>query len=220
MELLQAIASRRSIRAFKPDAIAEPTLRQLLQAANQSPSYTNTQPWEVALVTGASRDALSEILLGLASSGTPARSDVPSPAQWPQALAQRASEHNARRFRVLGIGRDDTQAREALRLKNYRFFDAPCVVFLFMERELGPWSTLDMGLFAQNLILSAHALGLGACLQGALTHYPDAVRDFLGLPQTKKLVLGVSLGYPEPEAEINSYHSSRRELDEFVRWYR
>ena len=197
MELLQGLTSRRSVRGFKSTPVPQQTLRAILQAAIHSPSYTNTQPW----------------------AGTPSSADVPAPTQWPEALANRAAEHSARRFRVLGIERDDAHGRNELRLQNYRFFGAPCVIFLFLDSTLGAWSTFDLGLFAQTLALAAHGWGLGTCLQASVTHYPDAVRGFLGLPQSKKLVLGISLGYPDPAARINSYQSARADLDEVVKWY-
>jgi nitroreductase len=219
MELAKGIETRRSIRGFKSTPIPQEAIRTLLRLANCSPSYTNTQPWEVAVVTGAKRDLLSKILYELACSGVTSNSDMPASTHWPAELASRSREHAARRFRVLEIERDDAKGRDELRLMNYQFFGAPCVLFLFMDRTLSEWSTFDMGLFAQTLALAAHDLGLGTCLQASLTHYPDAVRDFLGLPQEKKLMLGISLGYPDPTAKLNSYQSSRRSLDDFVTWY-
>ena len=219
MELFQGIKTRRSVRGFKSTQIPEEAVRTLLQLANCSPSYTNTQPWEVAVVTGAKRDQLSKILYDLASSGLLSNSDIPAPTQWPTELANRSGEHTTRRFRVLEIDRDDVKGRNELRLMNYQFFGAPCVLFLYMDRTLSEWSIFDMGLFAQTLALAAHDLGLGTCLQASLTHYPDIVRDFLGLPLNKKLILGISIGYPEPAAKLNSYHSARKSLDDFVKWY-
>lgn len=220
MELVQGIETRRSIRGFKSTPIPEETIRKILQVAGRSPSYTNTQPWEVAVVTGKKRDELSKILYDLANSGAPRNSDMPAPATWPAELERRAKEHGARRFRALAIERDDAELRKEMRLMNFRFFGAPCAMFLFMDSMLGPWSTLDMGLFAQSLALAAHGSGLGTCLQAALANYPDAVRDFLGLPKTKKLIVGVSLGYPDPTAKLNAYHSSRISVDEFARWWK
>ena len=219
MDLLEGIETRRSVRGFKSTPVAEETLHKILRLASCSPSYTNTQPWELAVVSGERRDALSRILYDLASAGVPSSSEIPVPAQWPSELASRASEHNARRFRVLEVERDDASARNDLRLLNYRFFGAPCVLLLFLDSSLSPWSVFDMGLFTQTLALAAHAQGLGTCLQASLTHYPDAVRDFLGLPRNKKLILGISLGYPDPQAKLNSYQSSRVGVDDFVKWY-
>ena len=219
MELLQAIESRKSVRGFKSTPIPEETIRKILQVASHSPSYRNTQPWEVAVVTGKKRDQLSEILYQLANSGVPGNSEVPGTAKWPDALEQRAKDHGARRFRALGIEREDAKLRNELRLGNFQLYGAPCAVFLFMDSTLGAWSMFDMGLFTQSLALAAHDLGLGTCLHASLTDYPDAVRDCLGLAKSKKLILGISLGYPDPDAKLNSYQSLRIGVDEFTRWW-
>jgi nitroreductase len=220
MELLQGIETRKSIRGFKPTPVPEETIRNILQLAGRSPSYTNTQPWEVAVVMGRKRDELSTILYDLANSGVRPNPDTVTPASWPAELDRRSKEHGARRFSALGVGREDAALRKELRLMNFQFFGAPCALFLFMDDTLGPWSTLDMGLFAQSLALAAHGMGLGTCLQASLTGYPDAVRDFLGLARTKKLVLGISLGYPDPAAKLNTYQSTRVGVDDFARWWK
>ena len=219
MEISAGILSRTSVRGFKSTPVPQALVRELLELARCSPSYANTQPWELSVVSGAMRDQLGQVLYGLAAAAEPIRSDVSTPAQWPAANERRSSEHNARRFRTLQIERDDSAARNGLRLMNYRFFEAPCVLFLWLDRSLSEWSTFDLGLFTQTLALAAHGLGLGTCLQASLTYYPQAVRELLGVSQDKRLMLGISLGYPDPSAKLNSYRSSRAELDEFVRWH-
>ena len=219
MELLEAIETRRSIRAFKSTPVPRETLKRILETARKSPSYTNTQPWEVAVVGGKKRDELSRILCEIAKSDIVPNPDIPLAATWPPELEKRSREHGARRLKALGVAREDAQEREKLRLMNFQFYGAPCVLFLFLERALTSWSIFDMGLFAQSLILAAHSFGLGSCLQAMLASYPDAVREFLNIPRTKMLLLGISMGYPDDKAKINSYHSSRIDLDDFVRWY-
>lgn len=219
MELLEGIETRRSFRAFKSTPIPEEIMTKILKATSNSPSYTNTQPWEVAVVSGNKREELSKILYQLADSEATSNPDLPLPETWPPELETRSKEHGARRFRVLGIERENEQQRKELRLMNFEFYGAPCVLFLFMDRTLGSWSIFDMGLFVQNLILAAHSFGLGSCLQAALADYPDAIRQFLGMPETKQLVIGISIGYPDHEARINSYRSVKLSPDEFVRWY-
>jgi nitroreductase len=102
---------------------------------------------------------------------------------------------------------------------NFEFYGAPCAVFLFIDQSLGPWSIFDMGLFAQNLILAAHALGLGTCLQASVTNYADAIRQFLGIPESKQLIIGISIGYPDPDAKLNTYRAIKLKPEEFVKWY-
>jgi len=219
MDLLEGIESRQSFRGFKTTSIPHEVLNRILRAASNTPSYTNTQPWEVAVVCGKKKEELSKIIYQLASSKTPAKPDMPSPQNWPPQMAARSKEHGARRSRTLGAEPGDEASREELRLMNFRFYGAPCVVFLFMDRTLGDWSIFDMGLFTQNLILAAHSLGVESCLQASTTGYPDAVRQFLGIPETKKLVIGISLGYPDMEAKLNNYRSVKLNSEEFTKWY-
>ncbi len=219
MDLLEGIKTRKSFRAFKATPVPEEIIRSVLEAASRSPSFTNTQPWEVAVVSGKKRDELSRILYGLADSDTHTNADLPFPKVWPPEIEKRSREHGARRMKALGVPREDEQARKGLRMMNYEFYGAPCVLFLFLDRALTSWSIFDMGLFAQTLIMAAHSFGLGSCLQAALTQYPDAVREFLSLPQTKLLMLGISVGYPDFDAKINSYQSTRAGINEFTHWY-
>ena len=219
MELLEGIKTRKSYRAFKPEPVPEETIRNILEAARKSPSYTNTQPWEVAVVSGKKKDELGKIILDLAKSGAAANPDIPLPGTWPEALANRSREHRLKRFKFLGIDPDNAQQREESRLLNFELYGAPCALFLFMDSSLTPWSVFDMGIFAQSIILAAHSFGVGSCLQAMLAIYPNAVRDFLGIPETKKLIIGISMGYPDLGARVNAYQSDRGGLDDFVQWY-
>ena len=219
MESLEGIETRRSFRAFKSTPIPEETLERILKAAGKSPSYTNTQPWEVVVISGKRKEELSRILCGLVKSGVTPNPDLLLPKNWPPELERRAKEHGMKRFQAIGIERADERQRRALRLLNFEFYGAPCVLFLFMDSTLSSWSIFDMGLFAQSLILAAHSFGVGSCLQASLAGYPDAIREFLGIPKTKQLILGISVGYPDLEARINTYQSVRVGLGDFVQWH-
>lgn len=151
MELLDGIETRRSCRAFKSTPVPRETIERILKAARMSPSFQNTQPWEVAVVTGEKKEELSERLLKLAEQGVTPSPDMPTPRGWPPELDKRARDNAAARSRVLGIERLNEQQRKENRLLNYRFYGAPCVLLLFMENSLTSWSTFDMGLFAQNI---------------------------------------------------------------------
>jgi len=219
MELLHGLNSRKSVRGFKNDPVSHDTIRTILQAAARSPSYTNSQPWEVAVVTGDKRDALSALLYDLAASGTPAKTDLPDPkGTWPESIGKRSMEHNARRFEFLGIKRDDVEKRDQFRLQNFKFFNAPCVMFFFLDKSLGPWSLIDIGIFIQSIALAAHGMGLGVCMQASLANYPDQVRSFLDISDDKKLIVGMSIGYPDDNVHINQYTSARIDVDAFTKW--
>lgn len=219
MNIIEAIENRRSIRAFKPDPIPDEILKKVLKAAARSPSYTNTQPWEVAVIRGKKRDELSRELFEAASSDTPIAPDMPKPLIWPVELDRRAKEHGERRFEILKIGRGDAEKRKSLRLSNFKFYGAPAALFIFMDKSLGEWSIMDIGMFAQTMMIAALEYGLGTCPQAALTDYPHIVKRHLNIPDSKKLLLGISIGYPDNEALINTYRSLRVGMDEIVKWY-
>ena len=219
MDILEGIETRRSIRAFTSTPIPQATLERILITASKSPSYRNTQPWEVAVMTGEKKERLSNILCEMVKANVAPNPDLPTPEIWPPELDKRATEHSARRFEVMGVDRDDTKQRLEMRLDNFKFYGAPCMLFLFIDSTLTPWSIFDMGLFSQSILLAAHSFGIGGCLQAVVTAYPDAVREFLDMAKTQKLILGISLGYPDFEARANSHPSTRVTIDSFVRRY-
>jgi nitroreductase len=219
MELLEGIKSRKSVRGFKPTPIPEELLNKVLKAVANSPSYTNTQPWELAVVSGKKRDELIKIIYDLAKGNAPTKPDLPTPKTWPPEMEARSREHGAQRLNTLGIARDDDQGRRRLRLMNFELYGAPCAIFLFTDRSLGAWSIFDMGLCAQSLILAAHGLGLGTVLQASVTNYADTIRKFLGIPESKQLIICISIGYPDPGAKLNEYRAPKQEPEEFTKWY-
>ncbi len=219
MEILEVMKTRQSIRGFKPNPIPQDVIKKILEAASTSPSYTNTQPWEVVVVTGKKKDELSRKIFEMAKAKAATHPDLPPNKSWPAALEKRSREHGERRLSALGIARDDEAGREKLRLGNFEFYGAPCALFLFMDSALGEWSIFDMGVFAQTLILAAHSLGIGSCLQASVTNYAPEIKKFLGIGGNKKLVICISLGYPDGTAKLNSYRSQRQKQDEFTKWY-
>jgi len=219
VEILEGIKTRRSIRGFNPNPITREVMEKILQAASNSPSYTNTQPWEVVVVSGKKKDVLGRKLLELATVNAPTSSDLPMPKTWPSALEERSQEHGARRLSTLGVARQDQDGRERLRLMNFEFYGAPCAVFLFIDGSLGEWSIFDMGLFTQNLILAAHSLGVESCLQASVTNYALEIKRFFGIAESKKLVICISLGYPDEKAKLNTYRSLKQKPSEFTKWY-
>jgi len=219
MELLEGIETRRSFRAFQSTPIPKEMIERILKAASKSPSYTNTQPWEVVVVNDKKKEELGRILWQLAKSDVIPNPDLPLPKTWPPELERRAKEHGAKRLRVLGIERADERQRKELRLLNFEFYGAPCVLFLCMDATLSSWSIFDIRLLAHSIILAAHSFNLGSCLQASVANYPDAVREFLGIPKMKQLVVGISIGYPDLEARINAYQSERVSIDNFVQWH-
>jgi len=220
MDFFETMESRISRRAFLPKKVEKTTLEGILRAANRSPSYMNTQPWEVFVVTGKKKEALAKKLYEQVSSGTPLEPYMPFPKTWPEAHDERSKSHRMRRFKALGIDPDKEQDKVVAGYRNnFKFYDAPCAIFIAMNKALTSWSVFDCGAFVHGFLLAAHAEGLGACPQAMPAAYPDAIRAELGIPDNLAIILCISLGYPDPEMPINQYRSLRRDISEYIRWH-
>lgn len=226
--LSDLLATRRSVRDFLPNPIAPDVLEAVLRDAQHAPSWSNTQPYRVAIATGVVRDQLEQALTRRFDTGMQAQraglwgrirlaltqrevlpdGDLRVNFAYPADLqpARRATGH--RLYALLGIERGDAMARERQMRRNFEFFGAPCAVFLFAHRGLREFSVLDTGIYLQSLMLSAQAHGLGTCAQGALATWAGPVREAFDVPKQYRLVCGVSIGYPS-EHPINEFNPGR-----------
>lgn len=206
------IRGRRATRAFRPDPVPEETLRAVFALAGAAPSSSNTQPWQVEVVSGALRDRLADALQAAhAEQRTtvdfPYRDDMYSTAQ----QCRRAAFGTAL-YGALGIGRNDHAARAAFDAESLRFYGAPHVAFLFTAGGAGARLAADVGIYAQTLLLAMTAYGLDSCPQGLLSFYADTVRGELGLDRGKLLV-GISFGHADESAPVNHITTDRAALD-------
>lgn len=223
----QLVQSRRSVRDFTPTAIPQAVLDAVLADANQSPSWSNTQPYRIAVASGPLREQLAQALsqrfdkamaaqnggwwgkarLLLTRDGLP-DGDYTVNFEYPADLQpqRRATGHGL--YAMLGIGRKDQAAREAQMRRNFEFFGAPTALFVFVHSGLREFSALDAGIFIQTLMLSAHARGLGTCAQGALATWAGPVRAAFVLPPGYKLICGISIGYASSHP-VNRYQPGR-----------
>ncbi len=220
MDVLDAIATRHSVRAYLDRPVPERTVREILAVASRAPSGVNTQPWNVAVVTGEHKRRLGEALIAARETGQPENPDYPYyPAEWREPWSTRRKVCGLALYKALGIGRGDAEARKAAWYRNYRFFDAPVGLIFHMDRGFGTGSFLDMGMFMENVMLAALAFELGTCPQASLAEYPDIVREILGLPDSQQIVCGMALGHPDPDAPVNRYRLEREPVDRFTTWH-
>jgi nitroreductase len=218
MDAIECIRTRKSIRRFKPDPVPREVLMEVIDCAKWSPSYKNSQPWEAIICSGAKREALSKMLLELLATGAPPSPDVPAPQSWPPPEAARIEDHINHRRATIGVDLGDPDHIKKIKKENFQFYGAPHVIYLFQDASLSPWSLFDLGLFAQNLMLVAHAKGLGTVAQAFATDYAQEIKRFLAIPDTKRLILGMPIGYPDVEAPEYTYRSDRAETDAIVQW--
>jgi nitroreductase len=215
---LELIRSRHSMRAFLPTPVPREIVAQVLQAAAHAPSSKNTQPWQVVVLTGKAQTDLSGVMCALFDQGIEEPPDYEyTPNPWPEGFLERARECGYGLFALKGIERKDRVARKAHDRENFTFFGAPLTLIFHLSAPAERGMFLDMGLFLQNVMLGLWAHGIGSCPQFSLTSYSETIRQQLGL-DGRLIVCGLSAGYPDPEALVNTYVPPRLPLDAYVRW--
>lgn len=220
MDVLTALKQRKSVRCFLDRQLSREQVDELLEAARYSPSGVNTQPWQVAVVSGESKKELEKLIEKAFRAGQkPAMEYQYYPKTWEGVYKDRRFVCGSKLYEVLGIGREDKERRLEQWVANYRAFDAPVALYFFIDPILETGSYLDYGMFLQSLMLAATARGLATCPQAALGEYPDIVKSFLDYPEESILVGGMALGYADRDALVNSYSLPREEVEAFTRYF-
>jgi nitroreductase len=218
MDVKKAIKARRSVRGFLPKPVPKKIIESLLRLARLAPSWGNTQPWEVLVVSGEMVKKLGEGFCQKVENGATSKPDFEMPLTFPEPYLTRYRQVGKDLFSLLGIQREDPEKRLAHSFNNFKGFGAPTFVFLLLDQSLGPYALLDAGLFIQTFCLLAQDRGLGTCILAALARYPEVIRDLLPVPEGKKILIGLALGYPDKEATANRYRSKRETLRDLITW--
>lgn len=220
MEIFQTVTTRRSIRRFKPDSVPEPLLREILEAARWSPSWGNTQPWEISVVTGAALDRFQKANRQHLLDGVIPDPDTPMPEAWPEPLKQRYGDVGKQVLTAMEIPRGDKEARLRYAGDMFALFSAPSLLLFCVDRGIPrEYAMLDTGAIMQTVCLLAHARGLGSCILAASVRYPALIREIIPIPETKAVIIGVALGFPDKETPVNQFTRERANPDEFTRWF-
>ena len=218
-EFIPLLYDRHCQRAFTAEAVPREVLEAVLLAAGQAPSGKNTQPWKVTVVSGAARDGLCAALCAAFDAGEKAVPDyeyslLPSPAEW----KARARACGYSLFELKGIARDDVAARRTHGRENFTFFGAPVQLVFHLPAGAERGNFLDVGMFMQNVMLGFTAHGLGSCPQFSVAGYAAVVRECLGLGEDRWVVAGMSVGWPDAAAPVNTFVPERLPLADFVDW--
>ncbi len=219
MELTAAIKGRRSIRKFESQDVPKSIIAEVLESARWSPSWGNTQPWDLYVLTGKTLAKFKEMNLQQTLAGAAIASDVPMLEKWPDAMKARYGQLGKVVLSAQGIQRDDKEGREKYYKNMVSMFDAPCLILACISRDnLVEYQMLDIGIIVQSICLSAYDKGLGTCLLAAAARYPAEIRKIAAIPDDKKIVVGIALGYPDGSFPLNNFDRERASLDEFVHW--
>jgi nitroreductase len=216
MSLVDAIFQRRSVRGFLPKTVPEETMRNVFEQAQQAPSNCNTQPWYTVVASGDLRDSLRDRFIGRAMAGAPSEPDFSYVSKFEGVYRGRQVDCAAALYGEMEIARDDKAGRSRAALRNFEFFDAPHVAFLCMDRSFGATIAVDVGIYAQTLMLAMTAQGISSCAMGSLRSHPDLVRAAFGLEENIGVVFGICFGYDDSEVKANNTRTTRVSLDETV----
>lgn len=214
----EAIASRRSVRAFLPDPVSHKTIGEILEVSARAPSGTNMQPWKVYVVTGETKKAVSDAILNCGIRAEKVEWDeyryYPQNFFEPYQTRRRAVGYGL--YGKLGIGRRDIEKMRAQHDRNFVFFDAPVGMIFTIDRRLEQGSWIDYGMFLENIMVAARARGLHTCPQAAFAPFHKQIRPVLGIPDEEIVVCGMALGYEDESAPENELRTDRAPLEDWV----
>ena len=221
MNVIKALEQRKSTRAFLSKEVEQEKINTILNAARHAPSGTNTQPWQVAVVTGEAKIKLQTKIEGAFRAGDKGHADYTYyPDEWQQPYASRRKECGLLLYKTLGIRREDKERQINQWVANYRAFDAPVLLLFFMDDVMQTGSYIDYGMFLQSVMLAAVDQGLASCPQASIADYPEIIKAQLAYPEETVLICGMALGYEDKDALVNSYRTSREDVDSFTRYFK
>ena len=221
-----AISSRMSARAFTAQPVQRQLITALLQVASRSPSGTNTQPWKVYVLQGASRDTLCDKVCA-AQDAIRANADLAGeyreeydyyPEKWVSPYIDRRRENGWGLYGLLGITQGDKDQMHLQHQRNYKFFDAPVGLMFTIDRVMGRGSLLDYGMFLQSIMVAARGHGLHTCPQAAWNGFSKIILPHIGAGDNEMLVCGMALGYADMSDVVNTFHTPRVPVEEFTHW--
>ena len=221
-----AITSRMSTRAFTQQAVSRELITEIFQVASRAPSGTNTQPWKVYVLQGATRDALVDKVCA-AHEAMRANPELAQqykdqydyyPEKWVSPYIDRRRENGWSLYGLLGIGKADKDRMHEQQQRNFKFFDAPVGLMFTVDPIMGRGSLLDYGMFIQNIMLAARARGLHTCPQAAWNGFHSIILPHIGAGEGERMVCGMSLGYADETDKVNTLVTPRVPVNEFTHW--
>lgn len=213
--LERLLNERWTCRQFLAEEVPQQMIERLLALGQRTPSWCNTQPWQVIVTSGEGTSRFRKELLEHVVSQPPAP-DFDFPAAYTGEYRERRRECGFQLYDSVGIVKGDADGTLRQGLRNFELFDAPHVAVISSPAELGTYGAVDCGLYVQTFLLAAHALGLGACAQAALAGHAPLLHEHLGLGEDRRVVCGISFGHPDPDHPTNTYRTSRADLTETV----
>ncbi len=220
MDLLEAIKTRKSIRAFTSKKVPKNVITEILDMACRAPSAMNSQPWEFTVITGDILDKIRSAVVEKLNNQEPMQPEHLVVGWSRESIYRNRQVELAKKlFKLMDIRREDKKKRAEWLERGFRFFDAPAVIILMTDRSLTENAPLlDMGAVMQNICLAAMHFGLGTCIEDQGVLYPEVVRELAGIPETKRIVISIVIGYPDPDFPANQIITDRESAYSLTRW--
>jgi len=221
MDIIEAVKKRKSVRGYKPDPVLQETLQQILELASRAPSAMNTQPWEFTMLAGEVLENVRRNNVELLNSGV-----SPNPEHvvvgWPKEsiYRQRQVDLAKQLFQLMDISREDKEKRAKWMERGFRYFDAPAAIIISTDRclsENGP--LLDIGALIQTICLTALHFGLGTCIEDQGVAYPEVLRKYGCIPDSKRIIAVLAIGYPDWDFPANKVESERESIKNLATWF-
>jgi nitroreductase len=215
--LERLLAGRWSSRGYLPDQVPRPVIERVLELAQRTPSWCNTQPWHTLITEGDATERFRQVLMKHAAEAS-MEPDFDFPQRYTGVYQERRKEVAWQLYESVGIAYGDRTASAAQTAKNFEFFGAPHVAIITTETDLGTYGAVDCGLYVQTFLLAAQSLGLGAIPQAALASHAPVVKEFFDLPDSRLIVCGISFGLPDPDHPANRFRTRRAPAESAVTW--
>jgi nitroreductase len=219
MNVKEAFVSRRSVRRFLPDSVSKEKIENILEGAAFAPSGHNIQPWHVYVVQGKKKLSMTNSIIEAIKDGSAKEMKNEFdyyPTEWFEPFVSRRRAVGFELYNLLGIGRDDFEARDKQMQENFHFFGAPVGMFITMDRRLATGTFMDVGMFIQSILVGARGEGLHSCGQVAFTKFHTLIAEQLKFKKNEMLVCGVSIGYEDTSAPENALRVEKLQYSDFT----
>lgn len=210
------VKTRRSVRGYLDKPVPPEIITKAFELAQLSPSNSNIQPWQVFVASGITRDAIRELLIAQFNHGFERNSDFPYPERFSNPYRKRQIDCAVMMWKEMGITREDKIGRLTALLRNFELFDAPHIAFFCMEKNFPPTVAVDLGMYAQTLMLAFTSLGISSCAIGAMRNWSNIPREIFGFGENLGILFGMAFGYEDTSLPVNRLRMPRNPVKDCV----
>lgn len=220
MNIIEAIRTRKSIRDFTIAPVPQHILEKIIEVASRAPSAENSQPWEFTVIAGDILDTIRKANIEKLKSKAPSHPDLPAKGLPRDSVYRRRQIEIAKQlFGLMDISREDIEKRDRWMELGFRYFNAPAAIVISMDRSLHyPRPIFDIGSVTQNICLAALHYGLGTCIANQGITYPEVLHKFAEIPESKRIVISIAIGYPNWDFPANKVVSKREPIENITSW--